>query len=262
MKNIKQVFEIIDRYSTGYLFKKIISKIKSERIKEYKHIKSLFIDKAGIEIGGPSGMFRDKGLIPLYTIIKSLDGCNFSNSTVWEGEIKSGQKYKFHNEKTGVQYISEATDLSTVPKTNYEFVISSNCLEHVANPLKAIEEWLRVIDKNGLILLALPNQKYCFDHKRPVTKFGHLLQDYKNNIDETDITHLDEILALHDLRMDRLAGNFEEFKARSLKNFENRTLHHHVFDISLLKEIFNFFNLEALLLHEGNDFIILGQKKG
>ena len=192
--------------------------------------------------------------------MKELDGCNFSNITIWEGNIESGEKYNYYKNKNGVQYISEATDLSLIPNSKYDFIISSNCLEHVANPLKAIEEWIRVVKKGGLLLLVLPNKEYCFDHNRSVTEFSHLLKDYENNITENDLTHLDEILNLHDLKMDKPAGSLEQFRERSLKNFENRALHHHVFDINLLKEIFSYFKLEVLLTYENNEHIILGKK--
>ncbi|MDX2303432.1 MAG: methyltransferase domain-containing protein [Microscillaceae bacterium] len=260
MKKLKRVFEVLNNYGVRFLFKRVLSKIMRKRINNFAYVKQLFISKSGLEIGGPSGIFRDGGFIPLYNIVKELDGCNFSNITIWEGNIEGGKNYNYYNNQNGVQYISEATDLSLIPNSKYEFVISSNCLEHVANPLKAIEEWIRVIKEDGLVLIVVPNKKYCFDHNRPVTEFSHLLKDYQNNIAENDLTHLEEILELHDLKMDKPAGSLEQFRERSLKNFENRALHHHVFDIHVLKKIFNYFKLEVLLTHEGIEYIIIGKK--
>ena len=242
-------------------FQKISAKIFRKRVADFKTIKKLFIGKSGLEVGGPSRIFKHKGLLPLYKIVKELDGCNFSNDTIWEGRLKNGSKYNFHPFKKGIQYISEASDLSHLPSSKYDFVISSNCLEHVANPLKAIAEWLRVVKVDGLLLIAVPNKEYCFDHNRPTTLFNHLLSDFQNNIQEDDLTHLESILSLHDLDMDPQAGTPEQFKARSLKNFENRALHQHVFDIPLLTEIFNHFQVEILKTYTGKDFIILGKKK-
>ena len=37
-----------------------------------------------------------------------------------------------------------------------------------------------------------------FDKKRPITSFEHLLDDYKNNMDEDDLTHMDEVIKLTD----------------------------------------------------------------
>ncbi len=260
MKKLARVFEILNEKGLGYVFKRLLSKIMRKRINNFVYISQLFANKSGLEVGGPSGIFRNGGFVPLYKIVKELDGCNFSNTTIWEGNIESGEKYNYYKNKKGVQYISEATDLSLIPSSKYEFVISSNCLEHVANPLKAIEEWVKVVKKGGLLFLVLPNKDYCFDHNRPITEFSHLFEDYQNNITENDLTHLNEILELHDLEMDKPAGSLEQFKERSLKNFENRALHQHIFDINVLKEIFSYFKLEVLMIYEGREYMILGKK--
>jgi SAM-dependent methyltransferase len=260
MKKTVREFEVSNEQGFGYIIKKVLSKIMRERINNLVYINQLFANKSGLEVGGPSRIFRNHGFVPLYKIVKELDGCNFSNITIWEGNIESGGKYNYYKNKKGIQYILEATDLRLIPNSKYDFIISSNCLEHVANPIKAIEEWIRVLKKGGFLFLVLPNKEYCFDHNRSVTKFSHLLKDYQNKITENDLTHLDEILELHDLKMDKPSGSLEQFKERSLKNSENRALHQHVFDIDVLKEIISYFKLEILLTYEGREYIILGKK--
>jgi len=230
------------------------------KITDLRDTQKLFSNKSGLEIGGPSKFFENKGLIPLYRYINKLDGCNFSTNTIWEGKIENGNEYKYHKYKKGIQYISEASNLSLIPNSTYDFVLSCNCLEHMANPLKAVKEWIRVIKTGGLILLVLPNKDYCFDHNRPITVFSHLLVDYFNEVEENDLSHLNDILLLHDLEMDKLAGTFEQFKARSLKNYDNRALHQHVFSISVLIEIFIHFHMEVVQTYEGQHFVITGKK--
>lgn len=255
-----KIISIIKERGLSYTLKKAISRIKANKLPEIVKIKSLITDKSGIEIGGPSKIFSDKGFIPIYDEIKGLDGCNFSTKTLWEGDISSDLEYKFHKNKKGTQFISEATDLTQIKNGKYDFVISSHCLEHVANPMKAIEEWLRVLKANCMLLLVLPNKPYCFDNKRPTTEYSHILEDYRNNTQESDLTHLEEIMKFHDLSMDKPAGTPEQFRARSLKNIENRALHQHVFSIDSLTQIFQFFNLEVLLTHEDENLIIAGIK--
>lgn len=246
---VKRVVAFIDKI----IYRKKVSKI-------YRQISYLFAQKNGIEIGGPSGIF--KKYIPIYKIISTLDGCNFSTQTIWEGNLKEGNFYQWGN-KTGFQYISEATNLKDIENNKYDFLVASHCLEHVSNPIKAVKEWIRVIKPNGTILLVLPNKEYCFDHKRSITKFDHLVSDYEQDVDETDLTHLDEIFALHDLSMDEAAGNMHQFKERSLKNYENRYLHHHVFNADLLKQLFQFLNIEIVATEETDNLniVIVGVKK-
>ena len=105
----------------------------------------------------------------------------------------------------------------------------------MANPLKAMREWKRV--GSGKIVLILPRKDFNFDHKRPITSFEHILKDFENDVDEQDLTRLEEILELHDLSLDKAAGSFDQFRNRSLRNYENRCLHHHVFDPKLVEEM-------------------------
>lgn len=192
-------------------------------------------DKYGVEIGGPSLLF--KTVLPLYQRVRGLDGVNFSADTIWEGRIQAGAGYHYYRNKRGRQFIADATHLPELTTARYDFLLSSNCLEHTANPLKALVEWQRVIKAGGALILVVPNKENNFDHRRPVTKFEHLLDDFTRDVGEDDLTHLDEILALHDLRRDWPAGGRRQFRKRSLQNFQNRTLHHHVFDIRLIEEV-------------------------
>jgi SAM-dependent methyltransferase len=120
---------------------------------------------------------------------------------------------------------------------SFDFVLSSHCLEHLANPLAALREWLRVCRDGGHLVLVLPNPRHTFDHRRPITTLSHLKADFANGTAENDQTHVPEILSLHDLWRDPLAGTMEEFRTRTLGNADNRCLHHHVFDLPLIRTV-------------------------
>jgi SAM-dependent methyltransferase len=224
-----------------------------------KYIK-YFKNKNGLEIGGPSNIFKFE--IPIYSSIKNLDSCNFSTITEWEGNISEGQNFNYYKNKFGLQFISEATNLNKIADESYDFVIASHCLEHCANPIKAVMEWLRVVKKGAHILLILPDSKFTFDIYRPITTLEHLINDYNLNTGENDLTHLNEILNLHDLNRDPLAGSKENFQHRCFNNFQNRCMHHHVFDIELLKSIFNYLNITINFVDtlKPHHLIILGTK--
>ncbi len=135
-----------------------------------------------------------------------------------------------------MQYIHDATALSSIPDQEYDFLLASHILEHVANPLLALREFYRVVRPGGAVLVIVPNRSYTFDHRRPLTTFAHLEADLAASTGETDATHLEEILDLHDLGRDAPGGSPEEFHARCLCNVENRCMHHHVFSLDLLSE--------------------------
>lgn len=219
--------------------------------------------KSGLEIGGPSEKFKKTGILPVYPIVANLDCCNFARTTVWQGALKEGMNYRYdENKEKGYQFICDATDLGIIESERYDFILASHVIEHIANPLKAISEWLRVLKKKGIMLMIIPHKDRTFDHKRSPISLEHLIEDFKKNIEEDDLTHLSEILELHDLKLDPPAGDYESFKKRSLTNYENRCLHHHVLNSELVIEIFDYFGLRMLSVDMvlPSNIIIMGKK--
>ncbi len=204
------------------------------RARSFRNVAGLLRGRNGMEIGGPSRIFTSRGIFPVYPIAGRLDNCNFGGKTVWEGDIEEGQTFRFdRNKPAGRQYVGEATAMECIPSASYDFVLSSHVLEHTANPILALSEWVRLLKDQGTLVLVLPHREGTFDHRRPVTTLQHLIADFNTGMTEDDLTHMPEIMALHDLERDPQAGDPLAFRARSERNFENRCFHHHVFDTQL-----------------------------
>lgn len=195
-------------------------------------------NKFGVEIGGPSHIATT-----IYQNANNLDNVIFSRNTVWSNH---SNVYNYYQKKQGKVIINDAVNIRGVDNESYDFLFASHCLEHIANPLKAINEWLRIVKDNGYIIIVVPEKSYCFDHKRDYSKFSTLLSQYQKNVSEDDLSTLPEILRNHDLSMDPQAGTFEKFTKRSLDNFNNRCLHHYVYNDELLIEICNYFKCEFI----------------
>ena len=76
------------------------------------------------------------------------------------------------------------------------------------------------------------------------------------------MTHLDEILTLHDLSRDPGVADKNAFDQRSRLNHENRCLHHHVFDLQLLCQVFEYLDLEVLFTAKFlPSLVICGRKR-
>jgi len=184
--------------------------------------------KAGIEIGGPSVAFGPKNVLPLYDLVRSLDNCDFSSATVWANHRKD---FIYSPGKpAGRSFFCEGSALTPIANSSYDFLLSSHNLEHFANPVKALKEWKRVLRPGGALVVILPYYRNTFDHRRTPTPVAHMLEDFERNTGEDDLTHLPEILSMHDLQRDPLAGSMKAFQQRSQDNINNRCLHQHVFD--------------------------------
>ena len=244
---MKRVYAKLKSAGIGGLLKAVYDHFLPHRLQYYPNCKSFFQSGVGLEIGGPSGMFGRRGSIPVYPVATRIDNCNFGHHTVWEGAISEGNSFIFNKRRRpGRQYVGEASNLEFIEDSSYDFVLSSHCIEHLANPLQGLAEWIRVLKQDGLLVLVIPHKDGTFDHRRSVTSLEHLIQDFDNQTDEGDMTHLEEILRLHDLAQDPGAGDFQSFQERSKRNRENRCLHQHVFDTRLAVEVVNYFGLQIL----------------
>jgi SAM-dependent methyltransferase len=196
-----------------------------------------FVGK-GLEIGGPSAIFRSGNILPAYGTADRVDNVTFSGKTRWEGDVSEGTTFAFDPSKSpGRQFILDSTELSELSSETYDFVLSSHMLEHTANPLKVLRSWKRLLRPSGTLLLVLPHRDSSFDHRRPVTKLSHLIVDAQNDCGEDDATHFEEILKLHDLRRDPGQQNSDELERWIHANNVNRGAHHHVFDLRLCIEM-------------------------
>ena len=200
--------------------------------------------KSGLEIGGPSSLFSAGGLLPVYQRLGSLDNCDFSDSTVW---AEHGRDFSYSPGKLpGKSYFCDGSALTPIADDSYDFVLSCHNLEHFANPMKALIEWKRVLKPGGALLVVLPYYRTTFDHRRTPTTVAHMIADYENNTGEDDLTHLPEILEKHDLARDPGAGSIENFRRRSQDNFNQRCLHHHVFDAKNSRALIQAAGFESL----------------
>lgn len=217
----------------------------------------------GIEIGGPSSIFSNQGLLPIYKATHHLDNCNFQSNTLWNSNLQEGNFFTYHTSKDiGYQFIQDSIDLNRIHSETYDFLLSSHVLEHIANPIKALNEWKRIVKPNGHLILILPHKDGTFDHNRPTTTLEHFIKDHENIIGEDDLTHVEEILRLHDLSKDHEAGSYETFKIRSNNNYQNRSLHHHVFTTQSLGELIDYMNLKIISIEPVNPIhiILIAQK--
>jgi SAM-dependent methyltransferase len=195
-----------------------------------------------LEPGGPSALFDRRGPLPVYPLLRALDTLDYSEETLWSnGAGEPGVVARR-------SLIGEARTLAGVPDHAYDALLASHVIEHLADPLGALGEWQRVLRPNGHILLVVPHREGTFDHRRPVTSVEHLRGDRSRSTSEDDLTHLSEVLQLHDLARDPGAPSREVFERRCRQNASTRAMHHHVFDSRTVAQMCREAGLEVLAL--------------
>lgn len=203
------------------------ARVSPPRVPGYQSLTSEFRGLRGLEVGGPSRVFAERGIFPIYGLASRVDNVNFSFDTIWDSS--------FPGRPAGTQHVLEATELTGISSASYDFVASSHTIEHTANPLKALGEWRRVTRPGGYLVLVVPDKHRTFDWRRPITEMGHLEDDLERNTGEDDLTHVEESERLHDARRD--PGETCATVPLAQHNLETRVMHHHVFDIHLARRI-------------------------
>lgn len=121
--------------------------------------------------------------------------------------------------------LDDAETLGTVPDGEYAFVIAAHLLEHMRNPLRALETWCRVLRPEGLIYLVVPHPRHSFDRLRSRTLVEHLILDYEQPSTERDYEHYLE----HAVCVDHKRGRDALAHAASLQAWDY-SIHFHVFE--------------------------------
>lgn len=141
--------------------------------------------------------------------------------------------------------------LSTISDSKYDFLYASHVLEHSANPMRTLEEWVRVVKESGIIYIVVPNKLKIYDVKREPTPLTWFINRYDNDLWDFD---LDEIQTMVDMTEKLPNYDVPESEKKSLYRHikENPDGNHHysVYDPISMIQFSNFvgkkFNLDIL----------------
>ncbi len=77
-----------------------------------------------------------------------------------------------------VDILDDGERLTTIAAASQDFVIANHFIEHCQDPIRAIENALRVLKPGGILYMGVPDKRFTFDQHRAVTSIEHLLKDY------------------------------------------------------------------------------------
>jgi len=93
---------------------------------------------------------------------------------------------------TEVAVVDDGETLATVVDESQDFIIANHFLEHTENPIGTIETHLSKLKPGGVLFYAVPDKRYTFDFRRPVTPIEEMIADYDEGPERSRAEHYDE----------------------------------------------------------------------
>lgn len=137
----------------------------------------------GIEFGAASNPFPCSG----FADIEYAD--LFDNFSEESPYFNNGS---YLNEFVKCKYKTSIEDMIGIRDSSQDFIIACHVIEHVRNPLGAIEKAWTKLKPGGKLILLVPHRDLTFDAARELTSLDHLVLDYKRPLRERDFLHFVE----------------------------------------------------------------------
>lgn len=214
----------------------------------------------------------------------------------------SQQELKEHYEGHGVDldaieevdYVWKGGSYSelTGKKEYYDYIIASHMIEHTTDFLGFLQDCSNMLKHNGILRLAVPDKRYCFDHFRDLTGLAEVLNNYYEptnlqTIGNVAEYHMNVVAYKKKISWDRSVGRFGNLSINDKHyNFvhslddvkrvsrlvqekkEYRDIHHYVFTPASFElliadlRMLGLLNMEIIEKMEtkGNEFLITMKK--
>lgn len=62
-----------------------------------------------------------------------------------------------------------------------DYIISSHNFEHIPNPVRFLQGCEKALKDRGVLVMAIPDKRYCFDHFRALTSTSEVLEAFLRN---------------------------------------------------------------------------------
>jgi SAM-dependent methyltransferase len=139
-----------------------------------------------------------------------------------------------------VDILDDGQTLATLPSASEDFVIANHVIEHMRDPITALESWHRVLRVGGRLMMAVPDKEHTFDRTRPLTSLEHLRLDREQPSKERDYE------AFREFARESLAGKVNPEAAGKSEELAdhmwqvNYSIHYHVWDQPCFDEFLAF----------------------
>ncbi|MCW2982135.1 MAG: putative methyltransferase [Solirubrobacterales bacterium] len=164
-----------------------------------------------------------------------------------------------------VDVVDDGEKLATVTGESQDFIIANHFLEHTEDPIGTILTHLSKVRPGGVLFYAVPDKRYSFDFRRPVTPLEHMVADHEQGPERSRREHYEDFarLVLVDDGVTDWAKRATELEEAAY------SIHMHVWTqaeflrlILAIREMNDeAFDIEACA-HRGIEFMVVLRKRG
>jgi len=142
------------------------------------------------------------------------------------------QIYPEHDWVQAPDVVDEGERLSKFADESLDFVIANHMLEHVEDPVEALNHFLRVLRPGGIVFITLPDARQTFDARRERTTVEHILRDHREGPETSRRAHYEEWARIIDcVPEDRVAERADQLAAEGARH------HFHVWELGTFLEL-------------------------
>jgi len=219
--------------------------------KARRHIADTYLFGEGIEVGALHSPLR----VPDRTNVRYVDRLSVDDLRKQYPDLANSPLVE-------IDIIDNGELLSTIDDASVDFIIANHMIEHCQNPIKTIENHLRVLKTDGILYMAVPDKRFTFDCDRPVTTIDHVVQEYHHGAEPSKIAHFTEWAKL----VNKVPEDKIEQHVQHLVEIDY-SIHFHVWTQVDFMELLLYckqkllFNFEIELLQQnGMEFIVILRK--
>jgi SAM-dependent methyltransferase len=121
--------------------------------------------------------------------------------------------------------IDDGETLCAVAPVSLDFVIANHFIEHCADPIGTIRVFASKLRAEGVIYMAVPDKRFCFDKQRPSTSFEHLEADHEDGGAASRVAHFVEFIRFSHFHGQASEEDVQTAAQRALG--DNYSIHYH-----------------------------------
>jgi hypothetical protein len=170
-----------------------------------------------------------------------------------------------------VDVVDDGELLTTIPEGSQAFIIANHFLEHCEDPIGTIGIHLSKLQPGGILFYAVPDMRYTFDFRRPLTPLQHMIDDHEQGPADSRRKHYEEWTRMTpDLPPGGDVAGFEQWAADHARELEEASgsIHMHVWTQAEFLQLIlhcrtrfdNVFDIEAAV-RLGPEFVVVLRKQ-